>query len=133
MVKVIKMENEVECETCKEILAYEDSDIIYGAFGCGKILCPTCGEWVYLDDKYIELTEDNIQYPEHFFKAENAVDLADDEIKEYIKEAIAYLRTHEDEIYMSISIGNAFIMATRKDDFYNIYVGKNGEESAIKI
>ena len=35
-------------------------------FGCGEILCPSCGMKTIIENKSIELNANNIEYPKHF-------------------------------------------------------------------
>jgi len=131
MIKIASNENTTECENCGETLTYEDSDIEYGAFGCGEILCPSCGEITIIENKSIELTANNIEYPKHFTNSTEGKKISDEVINNYIKEALVYMETHDDE-YIIRGFGNMLILITREDSYCDIYVCENTVESCAK-
>lgn len=132
MIKIASKNNITECDSCGEILTYEDSDIEYGAFGCGEILCPSCGMKTIIENKSIELNANNIEYPKHFADLTDEKKISDEVINKYIKEALVYMQTHDDE-YTIRSFGDTLIIITRNDTYYDIYVCKNAVESCAKI
>jgi len=132
MIKVASKNNTTECENCGETLTYEDSDVEYGAFGCGEIKCPSCGEITIIGNKSIELNANNIEYPKHFTNSENAIKITDEVTGNYIRNAVEYMETHEDD-YVITGSGNVLILATRNEHYCDIYVCKNVQESCAKI
>ena len=76
--KDIKPTKKFVCEYCDSELEYEESDIRFGALGCACINCPCCGEEnVLYEEEGLQLTQDNVEFPTHFFhtsKETGAVD-----------------------------------------------------------
>jgi hypothetical protein len=53
-----------------------------------------CGEEIEIDDG-IDLTSENLRFPQHYYSFENGKDLSNDEIDKYVKECINALRNSE--------------------------------------
>lgn len=130
------------CEECGSELEYEKSDIEMGVLGCMHLKCPLCGFYNMLEEheSNINLTEDNIEFPTHFFhtsKETGAVDICNnEEVKRYIKRGINYLRENKEEEYAWHSgSGNLFVYIHRfeGDDEYFVMVSKDYYETYIPL
>ncbi len=111
---------ELTCENCESELEYEKDDIEIGEYGYAFVACPCCGYKNYLeDDRFdINLTINNVEFPNHFVhisKENGAVDVCNNEyVKEYINKAINYFRNNKEEYdYVGHITGNFYINVHR--------------------
>lgn len=124
-----------ECE-CGAELEYDKDDIHIGALGCYHITCPICGKEIMLDEeKGIELDENNLKFPTHYFDYKNGNKIEDERINEWVRKCIKYLKENEDEFYTFIGSGNTmvFVFKLEDDEEYYIHVSKNGYETYLPI
>ena len=124
------------CDECDIKIGYDSSDVRIGAYGCGYITCPKCGELVFLDDPEhsLILTPDNIQFPLHFYKTgKNAVKNTDEEINTYIKECVRDLEKSEEDygVFRYTGSGNTMVFTFKYEDEYAIFVARDFYESSI--
>lgn len=142
MVKVIKNEQNlgypkrIVCESCLSELEYNKDDIEYGAFGCGEITCPVCGDKTDLDDECMELTKDNVEFPKHFYVFNNKGEITEEQkeyIEEKINEAILWFRNYKDEYVYYSEWGDLaiFVFRLTDDKEYNVVVAKGYYETDI--
>lgn len=118
------------CEKC-----YHNFDTPYyiGAGGHIYAKCPLCGNEEYIGEG-IEITEQNIEYPKHFYSNDNAVEIDNHTINQWIKDCIKHLS--EENNYYFTSCGDTYILAYMDDldsDYANIVVAKQYKETIIKI
>lgn len=129
------------CEDCGSELEYYRSDLNIGALGMPYLTCPCCGYENMIDDKEcsITITENNIDFPRHFFhicKENGAVDCCTDEnVRQYIKQAINFFRNNKDEFVWYASTGNINITVYRnsEDKDYWVIVTNNYYETYISF
>lgn len=136
--KDIKPTKKFVCEYCDSELEYEESDIRFGALGCACINCPCCGEEnVLYEEEGLQLTQDNVEFPTHFFhtsKETGAVDCCNNkEIKKYIRKAIDYFRNNKDENNWFCCTGNLYIDVSKweGDENYWVVVSNNYYDTYI--
>lgn len=121
------------CENCKSELEYDKSDLRMGFLGCMHLDCPVCGYGNMIDENEfsITLTQNNIEFPAHFWhtsKETGAVDCCNNEvIKENIRRGIEFFRNNKDEFYWYTEFGNLHIGICRfdGDKTYSIIVSNN--------
>lgn len=126
-------ESNITCDYCGSELKFEESDVYYGEHGLGKIECPLCGYASYVDGYEIKLTQDNVNYPEHYchlYVTEDSdlhIDerIIDEKINQDVKKCIDYLITHNDEYFYYIE-GKYFVLVYRSDDVgFSVVVSKD--------
>ena len=121
-------ESNITCDYCGSELKFEESDVYYGEYGLGKIECPLCGRANNVDGYEIKLTQDNVNYPEHyyhFYETEDSDLHMDERINQEVKECIDYLLTHDDEYFYYVE-GKYFVLVYRPDDVgFNVVVSKD--------
>lgn len=122
------------CEGCESELEYEESDLRMGEYGCMYVDCPVCGQDNMLEsnEHSITLTVDNIEFPVHYshINVENgAKDIFNnDEIKQYLRQAIEYFRNNKDDYSWGGWItGNLFMYVHRysDDEMYEITISND--------
>ena len=148
MVKVIKNNSpyprKLICEKCGSELEYDESDLEIREYGCAHVQCPACNFYNMLEDNEhsITLTEDNIQFPEHFHHVvytgnEDVANICNNEnVREYIKTAVNFLRYHPEEEYIGGHVtGNMYVLVLKneEDGEFNITVSKDFYTMEIPI
>lgn len=137
--KMIKEENEnksyqVTCEECGSLLEITKNDVVIKDNGCSFYTCPCCNteQLSEISEFDLDLTIDNINYPQHFYDFTNGADLSDEEILDDIKRGYEYCRKNKKDYYYCGS-GNSIIFVFRLDgdEEYNIIVCKNYLEAFI--
>lgn len=126
---------QVECEGCKSVLEIEREDVRNGPLGQTCVTCPLCDSIVYLEDEDLDinLTSDNIVFPDHFFDSEGGKDISPDEIKACIKQAVKWFRKNPDAYTWTTECGNMFLMVQNYsgDENYYVVVSKRYWDSFI--
>ena len=81
----------------------------------------------------IILTEDNIEFPKHFYCFKDGVDVTSEEIKEYIKDAIKFFRNNPSCFCYSTGSGNTSVIVLNfsGDEEYAVNVAKGYYEAHI--
>lgn len=104
--------------------------------------CPCCGEHLILCDYDanikgdVELTSDNIKYPDYFdTDHRNAVEIDGEKITEWIKRGIDFLRKNPDQQCYFTSSGDTtvHIYSMCGDEEFLIDVGKNNDTAYIQF
>jgi DNA-directed RNA polymerase subunit RPC12/RpoP len=121
------------CEFCQAELEFEFEDTYEGAYGSRYIKCPVCGkEIMAYDIEGIELTENNIEFPKHFYHmGPNAVDIEDKQIQSWVREGLQRLKDNRAVDFYFHGTGNSFVIILEMNDEYLIYVMKNYWEMEI--
>lgn len=127
-----------ECDNCGSELEVDIDEIEIGQLGLGYVTCPCCGEDVY-DENFIqiELTKDNLNFPQHYCSFKDGVDVENDEINKDIKNMITSLEnsTDENDFMRFTATGNTiiFVMKYVEDEEYHIVVGKDYYETYVPM
>ena len=127
------------CAKCGSELAYDESDLRMGAYGCVYIDCPVCKYDNMLEDNEhsIILTAKNIEFPTHFHHISvktGAKDICNTEaIRKEFKKAIDYFRRNKEAEHWDNWSGNLFIMVDKysEDESYEIIISKDFYNMAI--
>ena len=124
----------VTCYNCKSELEITNDDLEVGKYGLKYFVCPCCGECSYIeeDEDSITLTEDNLNFPQHYdnFKKEN---VSDDMINKLVKKSIEQLKYEQVGNYVTRETGNVFVGVFKHEDGYDIVVTKNYYETHIEL
>ena len=133
----IKFPLTIECEKCGSQLEIDEEDIVIKVLGLPGVICPVCGKWTAVDeleDEYsVNITKDNIEFPDHFFHSVNGVDLDKDEIKKYINDGIEWFRKNPEAFVYTTGTGNTGIMIQNYsgDEEYHAIVTKDYYDTFI--
>jgi hypothetical protein len=127
------------CEQCGSELEYEKSDVYVGFLGAAYVRCPLCNCENMIEDneKTIELTKYNVEFPTHFWYTSKETGAADccnnKEILECINKAIDYFRKHKNEFSWYTCYGNLYVHVMRYegDEDYWVVVSNNYYETHI--
>ena len=124
----------VTCDDCGSDFEIEYDDTYIGALGCRNVKCPCCGYENMVDDG-IQLTKDNLKFPDHYFSFANGIKISDEEIDRYVRECIEALRNSKDNSFYATRTGtgdtHVFVFRYDGDEEYVVYVGKGGYETNI--
>lgn len=116
------------CEHCGSIIELDEMDLSLGKYGAMWYRCPVCKRKCIADNvEGIELTKDNIIFPDYFNHSIDGVDLDGKDIKEYIKEGIEYFRKNPDAFTFVTGSGNTGVMVQNYsgDEEYLVVVTKD--------
>lgn len=107
----------VVCEHCGSEIELEERDVEVGANGCYYFNCPCCKEMSYIDNG-IELTVDNLNFPQHYYDFSNGRNISNEEINQYVKICIDSLRNSTDKnlYHVSTGTGDTAVHVNRYDD-----------------
>ena len=124
----------VTCDNCGSDYEIEYDDTYIGALGCRYVKCPCCGYENMIDDG-IQLTKDNLKFPDHYFSFANGVKVSDEAVDKYVKECIEALRNSTDKNFYATQTGtgdtHVFVFKYDGDEEYVVYVGKGGYETNV--
>ena len=117
---------------------FDKTEIKFGVFGSAYNPCPVCSGKAYVEDpendrRYsLDLTIENIKFPDHFYHSTDGVDISDEEITKWVKMCLESCEKDKDEFtYAFYEGGNTTVFVRKKEDEYTINVCKNDYESYI--
>lgn len=122
------------CDECGAELEYEKGDTYIGAFGGRELICPVCGERVFIDDPCgIDLDSSNIEFPTHFMPPDDkACDIDNVQIQEWIRKCLNMAeRDTEEHCYYYTGAGDTLVFIFKCADEYDVYVTKKYYECSI--
>lgn len=135
MIKLVEKkveENKIYRKTCNECGAtfeFEKNDAYAGELGCYYVVCPGCHTDVYVDEiEPLELDENNIKFPTHFYKfgtKDGAVDIEDEQIQRWVRECLGQIKQNDDAPFGIAGSGNTLVIVLNFDDAYEVIVAKN--------
>lgn len=121
----------VETTTCSECDEEYAVSPYIGAYGAKYVKCPRCGNEEWFDDG-IELTQENITFPQHFFRfGDGGKQMSDDETTKWVRECISRLKQGDDFYY--INSGDTLCIALKTDDEATVFVCKEISECSLNI
>jgi DNA-directed RNA polymerase subunit RPC12/RpoP len=140
MIKVIGKKTEepkvyrTVCFECEATLEYEESDTYIGALGGRELICPSCGEKIFVDEpEGIDLNSSNIEFPKHFFApSDRAKDIDNATIQQWVKERLHMAESDTENYghYLTGS-GNTIVFVVKYEDEYSVYVTNKYWECSI--
>lgn len=125
----------ITCPNCQSILETNENDVQYDREDMEHyIICPCCN--MRINDEYFDriVTLDNISYPFDFYQYKNdgsCLKLSDEEINNYIKKCVDFLKYNPNEPYKYIGTGDSLIIVFNQEDEYYFVVAKNYEDIII--
>ena len=124
----------ITCDNCGSDYEIEYDDTYIGALGCRYVKCPCCGYENMIDDG-IQLTKDNLKFPDHYFSFADCVKISDEAIDRDVKRCIEALRNSKDKRFYATRTGTGdthiFVFRYDGDEEYFVYVGKGGYETNV--
>lgn len=102
--------SELTCESCHKV--FEEPESYIGHYGLRFVRCPHCNYEQILNEG-IELTPQNVVYPQHFDSYANGVSIKDEEINKWIKQCLSNL--NKDQDFALVASGNTYVMAYKSD------------------
>ena len=124
----------VSCDSCGSDFEIEYDDTYIGTLGCRYVKCPCCGHENIVGDG-IQLTKDNLKFPDHYFSFADGAEISNEETDEYVKKCIEALRNskHKDFYATRAGSGDTHVFVFRQDidEEYLVYVGKGGYETNV--
>lgn len=131
MIRELAPQYSQTCESCNTCLTFETEDVSIGEGGLSYIVCPKCGDRVCLcDDAFdLQLTPDNIQYPQRFFNYVGGVNIPDSEVNNWVHEIMDDLKMASNDTfeYGVVSSGNTCVLSIKDDGKYIVFVMKDYE------
>lgn len=121
------------CEYCGEKLHGEPQ---VGVLGLKYIHCDHCGENSYNEELgEIELTKDNLHFPQHYYNFNNGKDVTYEWIDEQVRKGLEYLENNPTEDFIELGTGNTNICITKYegDEEYRVVVSKGYYDANIPI
>ena len=119
--------------TCEYCSATFNGEPYLGKYGAEWVACPKCGEETYVSEG-IEITADTVEYPKHFFSYGEGKPVDDEQINEWIKDAVNRLDKGID--YTGHASGDTIVLAYKSDEDYSsatVIVAKKYQECEVKI
>lgn len=131
----------VTCGVCGCEFEYSSNEVKRGGNGLGVeyVLCPEC-EAYCLDKDSKEVKEEEEEFslsdlphfPEDFYDFCGGVPQSDQDINDWIREAIDYFLAYPDEQIKLIACGDSILFALNMDDGVYFYVAKGHYEAYIE-
>ena len=127
---------ETECLECNyKFIIRDKTEIQYGEYGLPFVICPNCKEKCYIENEDgIDLNEQNIKFPEHFFcygTDKGSVGVENEEIQGWIRRALKYMKDNPKETFYQCGSGDSVVVVLNYDDEIQIIVGRNYYECYI--
>ena len=121
----------VSCEKCGQTTNITADDLTEGEFGCHVWTCPCCKN-VNATDSSVELTENNVVYPQHFFDFSNGLKTSDKDINKWVKECVSKIDKDNDFCYGGT--GDTFVIAFKSEpNEVSVIVCNGYHETAVQI
>lgn len=105
------------------------------------VKCPCCNGEIILSDYDanirgdLDLTDENIKYPNHFHLCKNAKSVDDKRINEWIQQGLKFFKEYGESVgdFYITECGDTTVVILKMDgdEEYKIYVAKNVAESYI--
>lgn len=125
----------IKCEYCEHDIYFDKDDEHVGGFGCYYVYCPHCGEETLVEDEDLELTDDNIKFPDHFYHTstykKNVVSITEEEVTNEIKRLVKEIEKTPDVTYRACEWGDTMIVVMNCEDEIRVFVTKDYYETSI--
>jgi hypothetical protein len=81
----------------------------------------------------VELNSSNVEFPKHFYRFENGVDIPDREIQDWVRRCLQQAEESNEPYgyFFHTGSGNSMVILMGYEDEYNIIVAKNYYELNI--
>lgn len=124
----------VSCEVCGAELEAGETDMRYGEYGLGYIVCPVCGDSIYFDGIEMKVTPDNMLYPKHFKSFERGVPLSQEETQIYARAVYKALLNSDLSVdYAHTGVGDTAVIGVKNAAKIEIFVAKKYDDFYVYI
>lgn len=106
----VPVPSKLTCENCHK--EFDEPESYIGRYGLRFVRCPHCNYEQILNEG-IELTPQNVVYPQHFDSAANGVPIKDEEINKWVKQCLDNLSKDQD--FSLVASGNTYVIAYKSD------------------
>ena len=108
------------CPICGCEFEYDSDDVQCDIHNNTYVICPECNGFCA---ETFSLSNPP-HFPEDFYDFNGGVQQSDQEINDWIREAIDYFLAHPDESLKFVACGNSILFALNADDGVHLYVAK---------
>lgn len=113
----------VTCPICGCEFEYGSDEVQYNERKQAYVNCPECSGYCIEEEEEFTLSNPP-RFPEDFYDFNGGVQQSDQEINDWIREAIDYFLAHSDESLKFVACGNSILFALNADDGIHFYVAK---------
>jgi len=118
----------VTCPICGCEFEYDSDDVQRDIHNNAYVICPECNGFCA---ETFSLNNPP-RFPEDFYDFSGGVQQSDQEINDWIREAIDYFLAHPDESLKFVACGNSILFAINADDGIHFYVAQGYYEADIE-
>lgn len=112
----------VTCPICGCEFEYDSDEVQYNERKQAYVNCPECSGYCVEEEEFT--LSNPPRFPEDFYDFNGGVQQSDQEINDWIREAIDYFLAHPYESLKFVACGNSILFALNADDGIHFYVAK---------
>lgn len=110
----------VTCPICGCEFEYDSNDVQRDIHNNAHVNCPECG--CFCAETFS--LSNPPRFPEDFYDFNGGIQQSDQEINDWIREAIDYFLAHPDESLKFVACGNSILFALNADNGVHFYVAQ---------
>lgn len=116
----------ITCWSCeKTFYINEYTEREYGELGLPYVRCCYCNDEVYIDDEEgLKVDYTNLEFPTHFYKFGDGVEMGDKQTEDWTRQALEYLIKNPDVGFTHLGSGDTVVVGLQYQDEIDIIVGK---------
>ena len=116
------------CDNCNERTEVYDHPRKYGYLGMPYIDCPRCGGKAYMEDEEgIVVDENNIKFPDHFYKFgsdKDSIEIGDEELTVWAKRALKRIKETKGSDFYIEATGDSCCIGLNFEDEITVIICK---------
>lgn len=110
------------CPICGCEFEYDSDDVQYNERKQAYVNCPECGGYCIEEEEFS--LSNPPRFPEDFYDFGYGVPQSNQDINDWIREAVDYFLTHPGETLKFIACGDSILFALNMEDGIHFYVAK---------